>query len=57
MINVNKSKLRELSKSEEYGALNVQLNREKIEDLHCLRYLRVDLGLDEGMNAKWKHSG
>ena len=45
-VNVNKSKDTKVSKSGEYGALNVQLNVEKLEELDCIRYLRVDFSFD-----------
>ena len=45
-VNVNKSKVMKVSKSGEYGALNVQLNGENLEELDCFRYLGVDLSSD-----------
>ena len=40
-IDVNRSKVMKVYKSGEYGALNVQLNGEKMEELDCVRYLSV----------------
>ena len=44
-----------LSKSGEYGALNVPLNGEKMEELDCFRHMAVDLSSDGGMEVEWKH--
>ena len=38
-VNVNKSKVLKVLKSGKYGALNVQLNDEKLKELGCFRYL------------------
>ena len=34
-VNVNQSKVMQVSESGEYGALNVQLNGEKMKELDC----------------------
>ena len=52
---MNKGKVMEVSKSGEYGALNVQMNGENLEELDCFWYLEVDLSSDGGMEAEWKH--
>ena len=54
-INVNKSKVMEMTKAGEYRVLNMQLNGDKMEELNCLKYLGADLSSDEGMEAEWKH--
>ena len=33
----------------------VQLNGDKMEELDCFSYLRVDFSSDGGMEAGWKH--
>ena len=40
---------------EKTGALNVQLNGEKMEELDSFGYLGVELSSDGGMEAEWKH--
>ena len=42
-----------MSKSEEYGALNMQLNGEKLDELDYFKYLGVDLSSDGGIEVEW----
>ena len=44
-----------MSEYGEYGALNVQLIGERMEQLYCFRYLGVDVRSDGGIETEWKH--
>ena len=44
-----------VSKSGEYGACNVQLNGEKMEELNRFRYLGVDLSSNGEIEVGWKY--
>ena len=48
---MNNCKVVKVSKSKEYGTLNVQLKGR----IGLFRYLGVALRLDGGMEAEWKH--
>ena len=51
-VYVNKSILLEVSKSREYGVLNVQWDGESTDESDCLSYLLMDLILDRRMEAQ-----
>jgi hypothetical protein len=54
-VNVTKSKVMRLTRSENANNLNMTVNGVRIEEVECFMYLGVNIDKDGAMKSKMKH--